>query len=266
MASAASSSSCDTNYFVDAWSLALIYAGKMEVEPAGRAWNWKAIAKASAVSPLLVVLVFTVGRLGSALVKDILALFFVGTGSICGILALLSVPRHGRQGVLTPALVGLLFNGVLIVIFVSNFIGRREPSAWLTQRFPELAITVDFPGTPVLSSKQMTTALGPVTLHTHKVDTEAATFQLVTGAIDSAAMPSVVKATCRSLGVSEVQSIVATAGLPEGFECSGLREGGLVRLRAFYIKGQLVEVLSGATDQTSLLPQRFLNSVRAISE
>jgi hypothetical protein len=43
------------------------------------------------------------------------------------VIALAGIPKYGVSGILAPALVGIVCNGLLIFIFVTNFLaGRAE--------------------------------------------------------------------------------------------------------------------------------------------
>ena len=46
-------------------------------------------------------------------------------GICLGIAALFSIRRHDRKGILAPALVGLILNGLLLFIFITNFLAVR---------------------------------------------------------------------------------------------------------------------------------------------
>ena len=47
-------------------------------------------------------------------------------GFVLGLIALFATRKHGRKGILTPALVGTILNGLLIWIFITNFISARN--------------------------------------------------------------------------------------------------------------------------------------------
>jgi hypothetical protein len=42
-----------------------------------------------------------------------------------GIAALFGIRKHGRKGILAPALAGLVLNGLLLFIFITNFVAAR---------------------------------------------------------------------------------------------------------------------------------------------
>jgi hypothetical protein len=46
------------------------------------------------------------------------ALLLIGVGLISGIAALFGVSRHGRKGILVPAIVGIIISGLLILFCV----------------------------------------------------------------------------------------------------------------------------------------------------
>lgn len=44
------------------------------------------------------------------------ALLLVIAGSILGIVALFGIFRHGRKGILAPAIIGIILNGLLVLM------------------------------------------------------------------------------------------------------------------------------------------------------
>ena len=46
-------------------------------------------------------------------------------GLVLGVVALFGIRKHGTKGILAPALVGILINGLLLFIFVSNFVAAQ---------------------------------------------------------------------------------------------------------------------------------------------
>ena len=55
----------------------------------------------------------------------LIALVLIVTGIIFGIAALLVSRKHTKNGILVPALVGLILNGLLLFLFISNFLAVR---------------------------------------------------------------------------------------------------------------------------------------------
>lgn len=86
-------------------------------------------AKLSWVCPLMIFLISVVRRqIGSPTVMvicDLVALLLVLVGLIFGIVALFGISRHGKKGILIPAIVGIIINGLLLFIFVTNFMAAR---------------------------------------------------------------------------------------------------------------------------------------------
>jgi hypothetical protein len=56
---------------------------------------------------------------------EYVALLLMVVGLLLGILALFGIRKHGVSGILGPAVVGILINGSLIFIFVTNFMAAR---------------------------------------------------------------------------------------------------------------------------------------------
>jgi hypothetical protein len=59
------------------------------------------------------------------IILDLVALVLMLAGFSFGIIALFGISRHGRKGVLAPAIVGFVLNGLLLSIFVTNFMAAR---------------------------------------------------------------------------------------------------------------------------------------------
>jgi hypothetical protein len=53
---------------------------------------------------------------------EILMLFLLLGGIIAGTIALFRIKQHGRQKILWPALTGIILNGLLLTIFISNVV------------------------------------------------------------------------------------------------------------------------------------------------
>src|ERR1700722_539075 len=83
-------------------------------------------AKLSWVCPIIVfVLVTFGGHIGSRVIIELIALLLIVVGLIFGIVALFGISRHGSRGILAPAIVGMIINGLLLFIFVTNFMAAR---------------------------------------------------------------------------------------------------------------------------------------------
>lgn len=76
---------------------------------------------------LLALAVSALGRgLGLRLVADFLILLFLLTGFSAAVFALAGIKRHGRKGILLPALAGLVLNGLFLLVWITNFVAVRE--------------------------------------------------------------------------------------------------------------------------------------------
>lgn len=87
------------------------------------------LARASWVAPLLVILMNLLlknagggGQEGArAVVVTLVATALYSIGFGCGLIALFAVKRHGRKGILIPALVGVALCGALLAVVATNF-------------------------------------------------------------------------------------------------------------------------------------------------
>jgi hypothetical protein len=86
--------------------------------------------QAAKCSWLLFVIVFLVlvacGRAKHGMVLDLIAFPLISGGFILGIAALFGIRTHGKEGILGPALAGIAINGLMILIFTSNFFAARK--------------------------------------------------------------------------------------------------------------------------------------------
>ena len=83
-------------------------------------------AKLSWVCPIIVFLLLMFGRqVSSPVILDLIALLIIVVGLIFGVIALLGISKHGTKGILAPAIVGIIINGLLLFIFVTNFLAAR---------------------------------------------------------------------------------------------------------------------------------------------
>ena len=83
-------------------------------------------AKLSWICPLIMVVINIFAKqTGSSVITELLALVLIAAGLVFGIIALCGIPKHGPRGILGPAMAGLVINGLLISIFVSNFMAAR---------------------------------------------------------------------------------------------------------------------------------------------
>lgn len=78
-------------------------------------------------SPVIVFVLLFFGRtLVPRVYLDLAALIFILLGLTLGIVALFSIRKFGKTGILTPALIGILGSGLLLFIFVTNFLAAKE--------------------------------------------------------------------------------------------------------------------------------------------
>jgi hypothetical protein len=83
-------------------------------------------ANGSWASPLIIFLLLVLGRnVASPLVLDLIGLLLLLTGLSLGIAALFGIRKHGAKGILAPAVVGIVINGLLLLIFATNFFTAR---------------------------------------------------------------------------------------------------------------------------------------------
>src|SRR6267154_4829288 len=70
-------------------------------------------AKLSWVCPIIVfVLVTFGGHIGARVIIELIALLLIVVGLIFGIVALIGISKHGSKGILAPAIVGIIINGL----------------------------------------------------------------------------------------------------------------------------------------------------------
>jgi hypothetical protein len=99
-------------------------------------------AKTSWASALILILVLAVGRrVASPVLVDLLALGLIAIGFLSGLIALFGIPRHGAKGILAPAAIGLIINGLLLFIFFTNFYAARARAQRGEAPTPPPAIT-----------------------------------------------------------------------------------------------------------------------------
>ncbi len=83
-------------------------------------------AKLSWACPIIVfVLVAFGGQVGARVIIELIALLLIIVGLASGVIALFGISRHGPKGILAPAMVGIILNGLLLFIFVTNFRAAR---------------------------------------------------------------------------------------------------------------------------------------------
>src|ERR1700744_702258 len=83
-------------------------------------------AKLSWICPLLIFLLLMVGKqLNAPLAIDLIGVFLMVLGLVFGIVALFGISKHGVKGILFQAAVGITINGLLLFIFITNFMAAR---------------------------------------------------------------------------------------------------------------------------------------------
>jgi hypothetical protein len=65
------------------------------------------------------------GRTGARVIIELVSVSLMVVGVVLGTIALIGVPKHGARGILAPALIGIVINGLLLFIFGSNFMGAK---------------------------------------------------------------------------------------------------------------------------------------------
>jgi len=105
-------------------------------------------AKGSWASAALVFVLVAFGRrTGATVVIELIALALMLVGLALGVISLLGIRRHGTKHILAPALVGILINGLLLSIFITNFLAarakaQRHASAWI---MPAVTVSSESP-------------------------------------------------------------------------------------------------------------------------
>ena len=83
-------------------------------------------AKASWICPIVIFLLFAFGhQVAARVVLELIALVLIVAGISLGVAALFGIRKHGKKGILAPALVGIVLNGLLLFIFITNFVAAR---------------------------------------------------------------------------------------------------------------------------------------------
>jgi hypothetical protein len=89
-------------------------------------------AKLSWVCPIITIIIFVLLTFGRQVVARKIfamiaagALWLVVVGLILGIVALFGISKHGTKGILGPAIVGIIINGLLLSFVVTNVITSR---------------------------------------------------------------------------------------------------------------------------------------------
>ncbi len=111
----------------------------------------KQLAQASWLAPLLVLLMgFFLRNVSSNSGQTTRDMIFTFAGSalylagfLCGVVALFGIRRHGRKGILLPALIGIFLSSLLLLFVVTNFWGAysqaKSPQAQLERTAASLS-------------------------------------------------------------------------------------------------------------------------------
>jgi hypothetical protein len=82
-------------------------------------------AKGSWASSVIVFFLLVLSSTGAKVILELIALLLILAGLSLGIIALFGIRKHGAKGILAPALVGIIINGLLFFIFATNFLAAR---------------------------------------------------------------------------------------------------------------------------------------------
>ena len=89
-------------------------------------------ATLSWVCPIITIIIFVLLIFGRQIIaRKIIALVASGVlclvvvGLIFGIVALFGISKHGTKGILVPAIVGIIINGLLLSFVVASFVTSR---------------------------------------------------------------------------------------------------------------------------------------------
>jgi energy-coupling factor transporter transmembrane protein EcfT len=83
-------------------------------------------AKASWIGPIIIFLLFAFAhQVAAGVLLELIALVLIVAGICLGVAGLFGIRKHGKKGILAPALVGLVLNGLLLFIFITNFVAAR---------------------------------------------------------------------------------------------------------------------------------------------
>jgi hypothetical protein len=82
-------------------------------------------AKASWASGVIVFALVALGGRSGGIIVEFIALALMLVGFALGVIGLFGIRKHGTKHILAPALVGILINGLLLFIFITNFMAAR---------------------------------------------------------------------------------------------------------------------------------------------
>lgn len=78
-------------------------------------------------------------QIGARVIIELVALLLIVVGLVFGVVALFGMRTHGKSGILAPAIVGIIINGLLLFIFVTNFLAARARAQQRRGDVPSLA-------------------------------------------------------------------------------------------------------------------------------
>ncbi len=86
-----------------------------------KSFSFHQAARLSWVCPIFILFVLMFSRqIGSRVIVDMGSLLFMVFGLVFGAAALFGIRTHGKRGILIPAIVGIIINGLLLFIYVIN--------------------------------------------------------------------------------------------------------------------------------------------------
>ena len=92
---------------------------------------------------IIAVVLFQIGkRTGHPVIFELVGLLVIVGGLLLGIIALFGIPKYGTKGILGSALVGIAANGLLVFIFVTNFMAARAKAQRNASDAPSAIVSV----------------------------------------------------------------------------------------------------------------------------
>ncbi len=82
-------------------------------------------ANASWASSVIVFFLLIFSSVGARLVLELIALLLIFAGIGLGVAALFGIRKYGPKNIFAPALVGIVINGLLLFIFITNFLAAK---------------------------------------------------------------------------------------------------------------------------------------------
>ena len=91
--------------------------------PPKTTWFSHQAAKLSWLCPIIIFVLLMFSRqMGARVIIELVSLLLMVVGFVFGVVALFGIRTHGKSGILAPAIVGIIINGLLLFIFVTNFL------------------------------------------------------------------------------------------------------------------------------------------------